>query len=265
MNSQSLEERMLVLMYHRIDPVKKGDDVQLCVTPEQFEGHLDWLAEHQYRPCSIADFNEWITGSKTLPRHSVLITFDDGFRGLHEHVLPRLSKRGWPATVFLVSGLIGQCDHWVANAFGERGVNALLDGTQIAEMARHGMDFQSHSRHHADLTSLSDAELQVQILGSRQDLQDLLSTPVDYFAYPFGRFDERVQRSVEAAGYRLAFSVRSGFNRVGANRLAVRRLDITGHDSRARFGRKISMGTNDGSLRAQLRYFADRLRPSPRA
>jgi hypothetical protein len=68
-----------------------------------------------------------------------------------------------------------------------------------------------------------------------------------------------VRSAVEAAGYRVAFSVQSGFNRPGADPLAVRRLDITGHDSGARFGRKVAMGTNDGSLGARLRYLAGRL------
>ena len=257
--SRAESERAPVLMYHRVDPLELGNDLRLCVTPRQFEAHLDWLAGHGYRPCTIGDFARWFVGEGPLAPGSVLITFDDGYRGLHEHVLPRLAARRWPATVFLVSGLIGKHDDWAAGDSGSLQPRALLDRSQIGEMARHGIEFHSHSRTHADLTAIDDEALAAQVRGSREDLQDLLGTRVDCFAYPFGRFDARVKRAVESAGYQLAFSVRSGFNRAGADRLAVRRLDITGFDSRLAFGRKVSMGTNDGSLRGQLHYLATRL------
>lgn len=245
-------------MYHRVDTPGLDDASGYCVTPRQFAAHLDWLSARDYRPCTIRAFERWSNGEAALPPRSVLITFDDGFAGLHEHALPLLAGRGWPATVFLVSGLIGQRDIWTSKEFGAAGAHGLLDRLQIAEMARHSFEFHSHSRTHPDLTRLADNDLVQQLDGSRQELQDLLGSAVDYFAYPFGRNDARVRDRVAAAGYRLAFGVDPGFNRPGAGAFAVRRLDITGGDTRARFGRKVAMGTNDGSLGYRLRYLADR-------
>ena len=248
-----------VLMYHRVD-LHSHDDDMLCVSPQQFESHLDWLAMNDYQPCSVADFEAWFANGKALPRRSVLITFDDGYACLHEHALAALAARGWPATVFLVSGLIGRDDDWRPTTAGHAKRLPLLAQAQVVEMARHGFDFHSHSHTHADLPTLADDALRTQLRSSREDLQDLLGSAVSYFAYPYGRFDARVQRAVEAAGYRLAFSVRSGFNRAGVDRMALRRLDITRQDGRARFGRKVSLGTNDGSLLARARYLAGRVR-----
>lgn len=252
-------DRVPVLMYHRVGNQGAGHQQRYCVTPRQFASHLDWLAEHRYQPCTIGAFDRWLHAESTLPPRSVLITFDDGFSGLHEHALPLLSARGWPATVFLVSGLIGQRDVWMSSGFGTAGAHSLLHAGQIAEMARHGIEFHSHSRTHQDLTTLSARELTEQIHGSRQDLQQLLGGQVEYFAYPFGRFDARVRSVVASAGYRLAFSVNPGFNRVRSGALEVRRLDVVGADARAHFGRKVSMGTNNGSITNQLRYLAGRL------
>jgi peptidoglycan/xylan/chitin deacetylase (PgdA/CDA1 family) len=252
-------ERVPVLMYHRVATLASSAERDYCVTPQKFAAHLGWLAAHGYRPCTIGAFDRWFHGQSTLPPRSVLITFDDGFADLCKHAAPLLSARGWPATVFLVSGLIGQSDRWTSNEFGTAGCNALLNRAQIAEMARQGIEFQSHSRSHADLTSLDDTGLAEEIEGSRNDLEDMLGHAVHYFAYPFGRADARVHSAVKAAGYRLAFSVHPGFNRARSAALEVRRLDITGHDSRAGFGRKVSMGTNDGSIGDQLRYLATRL------
>jgi peptidoglycan/xylan/chitin deacetylase (PgdA/CDA1 family) len=269
MTADAGAQRVTVLMYHRIDRPAVGDRGGYCVEPRQFAAQLDWLAAHDYRPCTITAFDRWFHGQAPLPLRSVLITFDDGFAGLHRHAMPLLAARGWPATVFLVSGLIGQHDLWTSKEFGTAGSNALLNKAQISEMASHGFEFHSHSRTHPDLTTLNDLELEAQIQGSRHDLQALLGTPVNYFAYPFGRFDARVHLAIQAAGYRLAFSVNPGFNRAGGDALAVRRLDILGPDSRTRFGRKVAMGTNDGSLGNQLRYlarrFTARLRPPAQA
>lgn len=255
-------ERVPVLMYHRVDPA--ADDPALCVAPRRFAAQMRWLADHGYRPCSHAAFRDWYLGQTELPPLAVLLTFDDGYAGLHEHVLPVLAARGWPATVFLVSALIGAHDRWAAGGDARGGPRALLGRAQIEEMARHGFEFQSHSRTHADLTTLDAAALHEQIAGSRRELEDLLGRAVDGFAYPYGRFDDAAHAAVERAGYRIAFSVRSGFNRPGGERFAVRRLDITGADTRTRFGRKVAMGSNDGSWQGRLRYLAARLRGAGR-
>lgn len=252
-------ERVPVLMYHRIDEQVEAPERAYCLTPRQFAAQLDWLARHGWQPCTIGAFERWHAGAASLPPQSVLITFDDGFAGLHRHALPLLAARGWPATVFLVSALVGAQDRWTAREFGAGQGHALLDRAQIAEMARQGIEFHSHSRTHADLTTLDASALAEQLAGSRAELEDLLGHPVEHFAYPYGRHDARVQHAVQAAGYRLAFSVMPGFNRPRGDTLAVRRLDITGHDTAAAFGRKVALGSNDGSLGAALRYAGRRL------
>lgn len=251
--------RVPVLMYHRIEARIVAAEHRYCVSARQFAAHLDWLEAHGYRPCSIAAFDRWFHGLAPLPPKSVLITFDDGFAGLHAHALPLLAARGWPATVFLVSALIGRSDRWSASEFGVTGSHALLHLAQIAEMARHGIEFQSHSRTHADLSTLDERGLADEVGGSRRELEDMLGTAVDYFAVPYGRFDARVADAVRAAGFRLAFSVNPGFNRPGVEPYAVRRLDVTGRDTMRRFGRMVELGTNDGSLTQQLRYIGRRL------
>lgn len=259
MSGGTLAGRVPVLMYHRVEPVVAGADRAYAVSRDRFAAHLHWLAVNGWQPCTLRAFDAWFSGREHLPERSVLITFDDGFAGLHEHVMPLLAERGWPATVFLVSGLIGLDDRWIAREHGVAARHALLDRGQIAEMAALGFEFHSHSADHLDLTTLDDAALRQQVAGSRAALQEMLGTAVDFFAYPFGRHDERVRSAVQAAGYGLAFSVDPGFNRPGQNRHAVRRLDITGHDTVERFGRKVTLGGNDGSRTAQWRYLAARI------
>lgn len=264
--SPARADRVPVLMYHRVETTLAAPERRYAVTAAQFAAQLDWLAAHGWQPCTMAGFMAWYLHGAALPARSVLITFDDGFAGLHTHALPQLARRGWPATVFLVSALIGGREGWLAREQQASGsAHALLSAAQIAEMAAAGIEFHSHSRHHARLTELDDTRLADELAGSRAELQQLLGTAVEAIAYPYGGVDERVRQAATRAGYRLGFSVEPGFNRPAGPALAVRRLDITGHDTPTRFGRKLDLGTNDGSLAYQLRYvgrrLAARLRP----
>jgi peptidoglycan/xylan/chitin deacetylase (PgdA/CDA1 family) len=174
--------------------------------------------------------------------------------------MPVLQGLGWPFTVFLVSGLVGQQDHWTRNSNPDGVAYPLLDAAEIRDMQRAGVAFHSHTRTHASLPTLDDERLAAELDGSRADLQALLGTPVDLLAYPFGHVDERVARAAKQAGYRAAFSTQPGFNRRDVDRHRIRRIDVYGTDTPARLLRKMKLGTNDGSVANLARYYWGRAR-----
>ena len=210
------------------------------------------------QPCSLEAFVAWLVGARTLPDKAFLLTFDDGFLGVYEHAFPLLSMMGWPATMFLVSGLIGKRDEWSRRENPSGNVHPLLGRREIAEMAQGVFSFQSHSRNHPDLTRLDRDAITEELTGARQDLEDLLGHPIHYLAYPYGRYNESVVESAQASGYRAAFSVQPGFNRRDVDPFRIRRLDIFGTDSATSLLRKVKYGSNDGSWRQSVRYYRER-------
>jgi peptidoglycan/xylan/chitin deacetylase (PgdA/CDA1 family) len=254
--------RIPVLMYHRVGVPHAPDDRTYCITPARFESHMRALEGAGYTAVPIETLVAWLEGcSAKLPARPFVLTFDDGFADLHRHAWPLLHDLGWPATIFLVTGLIGDHDRWMQLPGRHRPRTPLLTAAQVAEMAAAGIRFHSHSSTHADLVTLSGDALTEEIARSRQRLGELLGRPVDCFAYPFGHHDERVVAAVKAAGYRAAFSVLSGFNQRDADRWRIRRLDVFGTDTPRELLRKVRLGTNDGSLRAACRYYWRRLLP----
>jgi peptidoglycan/xylan/chitin deacetylase (PgdA/CDA1 family) len=247
--------RIPVLMYHRIGDAHNAWEAKYCVSPQLFSEHMHMLATHGMRACAIDDFIVWLNGGRSLPKGSFLLTFDDGFLGVYEHAAPVLGKLRWPATVFLVSQLIGKEDEWCRADNPSGATYPLLSLEHIRSMRTHGFSFHSHTRQHADLPTLSDAQLKDELSGSKQDLEALLGEPVLYLAYPFGHYDEHVLNLAKQAGYAAAFSVQPGFNRVSADRFRIRRLDIFGTDTPAILMRKIKFGSNDGSIQNVLRYY----------
>jgi len=258
--AEQFVERIPVLMYHRVGDSSNDWEARYAISPQNFAAHMQVLSKAGYQAVSVDVLVDWLENGVSLPGKPVLLTFDDGFRGVRDHALPVLEKLGWPFTVFLVSDLIGGKDIWTRKSNPSGQTYPLLDVDEIRDMQGRGCSFHSHTRSHASLPKLDDAELTDQLAGSRNALSQLLGHDVSFIAYPFGHLDSRVEAATSAAGYKAAFSTQPGFNRRDVNRFRIRRLDVFGTDSPAMLLRKIRFGSNDGSLMNVARYYLDRLR-----
>jgi len=98
-----------VLLYHRILPEAGIDTISsssgMIVLVNTFEKHMKFLSQH-YNVISINAFIGAIKQKKTLPSHSAVITFDDGWEDNYLHAYPVLKKYGLPATIFIATDYI---------------------------------------------------------------------------------------------------------------------------------------------------------------
>lgn len=260
MTPDTPEGRVPVLMYHRVGAAHNVRERKYCVAPQVFNDHLRRLADAGYTAVPMDRFFAWIEGGQPLPDRSLVITFDDGFLGVYEHAFPLLKALGWPATIFLVTDLIGKDDQWSRRSDPSAQTYPLMDVPHIIDMQNSGFAFQSHSRTHVSLPSLDDVRLREEVADSRSNLIALLGRPVEFFAYPYGHLDARVAAAVATAGYRAAFSTQPGFNRRDVEPLRIRRLDVFGDDSATMLLRKVRFGANDGSFVQSCRYYLSRFR-----
>ena len=76
------------------------------------------------------------------PARPVLITFDDGYEGVHRHALPVLAKHGFAATLFVSTG-------WLAGTYDNGGaLDTMLDWDQVRELAARASEIGGHSHTH---------------------------------------------------------------------------------------------------------------------
>ncbi|MBX7246083.1 MAG: polysaccharide deacetylase family protein [Candidatus Sumerlaeaceae bacterium] len=204
---------MAILTYHHIGDCPPGqqDHRGLWVTAASFRRQLEWLKTNGYVGIALDTIAAALTGEPPLPRRWVCITFDDGWLDNLTAALPELESAGFQATVFVISGKIRQGDpaHPWEN---------FLSAEEIREMQGRGICIGSHTRTHPHLTKLSDAQVAEELVGSREELAEVIGMQPRWLCYPFGNFSPRIANIARDAGYAGATSTIRD-NRVGPDQL----------------------------------------------
>jgi peptidoglycan/xylan/chitin deacetylase (PgdA/CDA1 family) len=78
----------------------------MLVSGEMLERHLDWIGS-RFRFVSLDEVGARLEGRDGSRDPIAAITFDDGYRDFYDIALPLLLRKGVPATVFVVTGLVG--------------------------------------------------------------------------------------------------------------------------------------------------------------
>lgn len=236
------QARVPILMYHQVGCSLPGIKAcQECVDPERFEVQLRAILDAGYRVITLGQLIQQLDESRLegLGR-SVVLTFDDGYRGHFENAYPVLRRCGVPATFFLVAGYTGTNVIYPHLGIAEARLNPgderlaawfPLSWDQARGLARNGMEVGSHALSHRSLGCLSRDEVEVEIRRSREILEERLGVPVACFAYPFGArvrgdFDQGVQEMLREAGYRAACTTVVGRNKRNTDRFSLRRIPV---------------------------------------
>ena len=235
-----------VLTYHRFGDIARDP---FCVTPEDFERQMAWLAE-QEMAVSLADVAAFIHDGKSLKPGSILVTIDDGFVSVASHALPILKRHRIPAAVFVSSGNIGRTV-MQGNQQGETPSEDYLDWRGLQELMKAGVDIGSHAVTHRSLARISLVESEAEIVESRASLERGLNIPITTFAYPYGTladFNEDIATVLRNGGYQLAFTSQHGAIRAHSNAMTLPRIKVEGGDAQWLFPQLLRGGLDGWRL-----------------
>jgi peptidoglycan/xylan/chitin deacetylase (PgdA/CDA1 family) len=106
--------QLAILRYHAICAPDAGyADAGICISPQAFEQHLEYLAAH-YRVLPLPDAVAYLRQGRTLPANAVAVTFDDGYAD-NLAAARGLAKFGLTATFYITAGcLAGEAPFWPA-------------------------------------------------------------------------------------------------------------------------------------------------------
>lgn len=106
----------MILMYHRVMPSDiKAKDIKpwmhikshpgIVVSCDMFDAQMRYLNDH-YDVISLEELCKKINKYESIPRRTVVITFDDAWRDNYVYAYPVLKKYNLPATIFIPTGFI---------------------------------------------------------------------------------------------------------------------------------------------------------------
>ncbi len=204
-------------MYHRIDFLRRGlapITRRLTVDPRAFSSQMEWLARHAFHAITQLQLFDALMRGAPLPRHAVMITFDDGYGDVLGKASLVLVRLHLPATAYIITSRVSAGDP------------SFLTWGELEALQRRGFEIGSHTVTHRDLRSLGDAQAHGELASSRRTLEEHLGHPVQWLAYPAGREDGRIVALARAAGYVLAVTTRPGSEQRADDPLELRRYEV---------------------------------------
>jgi peptidoglycan/xylan/chitin deacetylase (PgdA/CDA1 family) len=206
-----------ILCYHNLAPQSKG---RLVLGVKSFEEQMHYLKSQGYRVVSLKEFLEFTSLKKQLPRKSLVLTFDDGYRAFIQYAYPILKELGFTATLFVYTDYIGA------------GVTA-LSWADLKKLAAEGFDIEAHSKSHGNMrrAATESADEYAKRLAAELNVpKDLFSKNLGYLpqslAYPYGSQDDVVVQRTKERGYAAAFTVRRQGNPSFVEPLRIHRSQI---------------------------------------
>jgi len=226
-----------ILMFHGVSKNKSNSlnqHLQPHLDIKQFENIIKMLNEHY---CFLKP--DEILNNK---RKGILLTFDDGFQNNYNNVIPILNSYNIPGLFFISTQHVIEPNNWLS--FIKQNMNKYMvnqdilsedikidyfDGLtkdQILEMANNPLHtIGSHTVTHPDLTKLSVTSIDSELINSKNYLENITNKPIEYFAYPYGNYNEIVIENVKKAGYKAAFGI-DKINLFGESNFEIPRIGI---------------------------------------
>lgn len=220
-----------VLMYHYVydegNPPAKMDANYISST--KLEAELKWLSDNGYYYPSFAELRAYLEGTHSLPKKSVVLTFDDGEQGFLDYGTPLLNKYHVPATSYI----IGSDPNFAEKV-----------STYMSEY----VSFQSHTYDlHRDgntnkgkggkIWDLDQASLEQDCNQAIAQLHDAQS-----LAYPYGDCPDFAPAALEDCGYLCAFTVQNDQVRKGDNPYKLPRVRMFGSSALEGFEYQVQHG-----------------------
>lgn len=209
-----------IIMYHQILANPKPE-YRLAVSVKAFQRQMHFLKKHRYNVVPLETLADLIKEKKKIPRRTVAITFDDGYKNQYTYAYHILKKYNLPANFFIIINEVGRRNKW--------GIRDRLSWKQIKEMRDSGIiSFGSHCLGPEPLINIKlEQVIKKEISYSKKIMEEKLNQPITIFSYPEGKFNDKIRQLVIDAGYKLAVTTNPGKSFPNDDIFALKRLRIS--------------------------------------
>jgi peptidoglycan/xylan/chitin deacetylase (PgdA/CDA1 family) len=253
--TSALRGRVLVLAYHNIVPrgEHRAGEASLHLPQDAFSRQLDVLGEH-LKVVSLAEALTAADEPDARPR--AVLTWDDAYAGAVTAGVEEVTRRGFPATIFVAPAFLDGGTFWWDALASEQGVSpaqravcleecrgrqeivharaiaerwpwheppASARGASLADLKRatrlSGIHVGSHTWSHPNLTRAAPDELVEELTRPREWLEQTFAVQDCPISYPYGLTSPAVESHARAAGYTAGLRIEGGAYRPGRDAL----------------------------------------------
>lgn len=230
--NSNAEIEVPILVYHDVAPwpIQAFNLTKsLTIKPEDFEKQMKYLYDHGFTPITLQELKAIWDGVKEPPKKPIVLTFDDGDKGVFKYAFPILKKYKFYFVIFLIT------------KYTNYHTNFYMNKDEILEMVRSSLvEVGSHTRDHVNLKKVDYKKAYFEICSSKSDIKKYAGLNTTSFCYPFGGYSETAIKALKYCGFTLATTENYGFASDKQNPFLLKRIRIDGRDSLGIFIEKIS-------------------------
>lgn len=239
-----------------------------------FENQIKYLNKN-FNIISIDELFAHLYKSKSLPKKSLLITFDDGDYSVYTKGLPILKKYDIPSVLFIITSLINtnkpfwwkkarahyEDRNFSRNVIAEK-INNLkslpnlkrknilsefkdlqsrqLSNEELKQMELDGMKMGNHTHTHPILNKCELESIITELTTPIEYFKGWGLNGYKYFAYPNGNYNNIIENELKINNFKLAFLFDHKINKREINPLRVSRIRVDSDTIMPEFKSKVS-------------------------
>ncbi|WP_058308414.1 polysaccharide deacetylase family protein [Gracilibacillus massiliensis] len=241
-------ENVTVLMYHRIIEDEEIDDIHLeedgelvstVLLKSQFEEQMQLLKKEGYTTLTLKELEQYINNDLDVPKKSLVLTFDDGFKDNAMEVAPILRKLDFNAVSFVITAAVHKYDYpFKAGEFQYFSVDDIHNSCDVFEFESHTYNFHKRMEDNTPyLTGKSDEKVKEDLENSLFNLDGKRQA----FASPYGAYDEENIQLFKDLGFSMAFTVNPDVVYPGTPMYEIPRKEVFPDDTMEDFKEKIGL------------------------
>lgn len=229
-----------IVKYHSVGAPERYDNTPV----PQFRRNV----AHVDRRYEIVDLPDVVT-TRTDSEKKVALTFDDGLANFYENAYPVVREFDVPVTLFVNAGFVNGenrelLQRYRANPSDLTEIDRsrppfepddMLTEAQLRELvADDRITVGNHTKRHPNLSTIDDDRtLREEIVGGKEDLEEMLDVTVDRFCYPYGQWSND-SASIVRDTHALAVTSEQSLLSPTVDRYALPRIPARTNDARFR-------------------------------